>query len=613
MRLSKTRKRFIRKHHRELTVAQIARRLNMRPAQVESALAQLGLRTPDQRHDPHRATSRTQHPRILANISARLEFLNRYTIAFLIVVGLALVIRLLHLIEVVDTPFFQHLHTDPAMYKSWAVQIAEGDWLGKSRPVFYLGPLYPYFLAVIYSLTAESNLAVGLVQIILSSVSAGLVYHLGRRLFGAATGLVAGLLAAFYGMFVFYSGLILGATLIILLSLLMLVLLDSGLRKPAVWKWLAAGVCFGLSACGRGSVVLFGPPAVIAMMAGFGFGRWKKWLPAGAWFALSFFLTISPVTLHNLLIGDDLVLLTSNAGTNLFIGNHARSRGLYMTTPRYKGRPMGLSVRDQQANFPRVATQELQRDDLKSSEVSRFWAGKTVEEIRRDLGRWLALEGNKLKHIVNAYELPNNRNYYFSQRFSLLLRMPLASYGLILPLAIAGMIISWRRWRAHGLLYAFLLAQTAGLLAFFVIARYRLVMVPILLIYAGVTLTWLCKQAAVLRLWRPAILVVLLIPLYALTYQKVPRTNFRANYLNLAHAYRDLGQPELALENYDRALAISPGYYYALFKKGQVLARMGRRQQAAEALERALNQARRNQDVVNIDRIERELRNLNAD
>ncbi len=610
MKLNKNQKRFIRKHYERMSIAQMAHRLKLRPADVERALSQLGLRSPTDRDQGDRPIGQTFGSEVLERLGSRFEFLNRYAIAFWIVVGLALILRLVHLFEVSGTPFFRHLHTDPFMYHHWAVKIIEDDWLGKSNPVFYLGPLYPYFLAVIYSVTGPSPLSACVVQILLSALSAGLVYHLGRQLLGSATGVIAGLFTACYGMFIFYSCLILGATLIIFLDLLMLVLMVSGSRKPAIWKWLTAGLCFGLSACGRGNVVLFGPLAVLAIIAGLGFYRWKKWLPACACFTLMFFVTISPVILHNWMIGGDLVLLTSNAGANLFIGNNARSRGLYMNSAHYKGRPMGLSVRDQEANFPDVARQELGRDDVKPSEISRFWTSKTVEEIQGNISGWLTLEGNKLKYIVNAYEVPNNRNYYFSKRFSKLLHLPLLTFGVILPLAVAGMIVSWRRWREHGLLYAFVIAQVAGLLAFFVIARYRLVMVPFLMIYAAATLTWVCHQLVSGRWRQLVVLVALLIPGYILVYQTVPRTSYRANFINLANAYRDLGQPEEALENYDRALALSPDYYYAHLKKGEVLAHVGRKQEARVTLDRALDLARRSKDSLNVGRIERQLRKL---
>ena len=84
-------------------------------------------------------------------------------------------------------------------------------------------------------------------------------------MFDPKTGLVAGVLAAFYGMFIFYSSLLLGVTLILFLNLLMLVCLVEGMRDPRWWKWILAGVCCGLSAGARGTVILFVPFALFAL------------------------------------------------------------------------------------------------------------------------------------------------------------------------------------------------------------------------------------------------------------------------------------------------------------------------------------------------------------
>ena len=605
--LTRKQKKYIRENYPDKSVKKIAKRLEIPPRLVRQGLRELGLEELGPYDEPSQETSQ---PSKFKKLLSKLSALESYKVAFPVVVGLAFLLRLIHLLEVMDTPFFQHLHTDPFMYHHWAVRITEGDWAGRSNPVFFLGPLYPYFLAVIYSIFGPSTFAACFFQVLLSAASCGLVYHLGRQLFGPVAGLLAGLLAAFYGMFIFFSGLILGATLIIFLDLLMLVMLVSGLQKPAWWKWVLAGVFFGLSAAARGNIVLFGPLAGLGIVLYFGFKAWKKWVPAGAFLTLAFVATISPLFLHNLLVGDDFVPLTSNAGVNFFIGNNAHSDGIYMRNARYKGRPMGLSVRDQQANFPEVAKKELEDDDLKPSEVSGFWVDKTFEEIGADFGRWLGLLGNKLKYYFNAYEVPNNRNYYFSKRFSALLRMPLVTFGLILPLALAGIVLSWRGFRKRSMLVFFFLAHLVALAAFFVNARYRLVVVPVLLIYTGAMLRWFYVQFKKRSWTRLGIVISLLALVYAFVYLKVPRINYRANFLNLANAHRDLGSLELALHNYNQALNISPDFYYAYLKMGEVLTRLNRIDEAREALNKALRLAKRNNDTLNVRRIEARLRGL---
>ncbi|MBW1808730.1 MAG: glycosyltransferase family 39 protein [Deltaproteobacteria bacterium] len=610
MGLTQKQKRFIRENHQKLSIKKIARKLEIRPKDVRRALKELGIEHLEFEKSDAKVTKSASGISWATRIFQKCAILKQAKYALPLVVGLALLLRVIHLIEVFDTPFFKHLHTDPFMYHHWAKNIVAGDWLGVSNPVFYLGPAYPYFLAVIYSLFGTSPLAACLVQVLLSSVSAGLIYYIGRRLFGPVTGLLAGLLAATYAMYIFFSSLILGATLIVFLNLMLLALIVSGLHVSKWWKWILAGLFLGLSACARGNVLLFAPFCVFAIAAYFGFRAYKKWLLPSSLMTLATIVTILPVSLHNRLLGDDFVILTANAGANFFIGNNAHSDGIYMRNARYKNQPMGLSVRDQQANFPKLAKIELARQDLKPSEISSFWVAKTTEEICSDFGRWLGLLGSKMKYFVNAYEVPNNRNIYFSKRFSFLLKLPLITFGVIFPLGLLGMIFSFGRWRKRGLLTWYFLAHAVALLAFFVNGRYRLVATPVLLIFAAAMLRWLYIKISKHNYRRALIAAGFLALTYLATYYPVPKINYRANYLNLANAHRDLEQLDQAVYNYERAITISEDFYYAHFKKGQVLARMGQTDLAETSLNKALSLARRNNDKLNIGRIQKELQRL---
>src|SRR5206468_4150323 len=80
-------------------------------------------------------------------------------------VALATMLRAAHVLSLRATPWFDHLVVDPEYYDEWARRIAAGDWLG-DRP-FYMDPLYPYFLGVIYRLCGRDLLLVRLVHVAL--------------------------------------------------------------------------------------------------------------------------------------------------------------------------------------------------------------------------------------------------------------------------------------------------------------------------------------------------------------------------------------------------------------------------------------------------------------
>jgi len=183
-------------------------------------------------------------------------------------------------------------------------------------------------------------------------------------------------------------------------------------------------------------------------------------------------------------------------------------------------------------------------------------------------------------------------------------------WGIIFPLALLGIVFSWRGLRKRFVLFGFVAAHLVALLLFFINGRYRLVVAPVMMIYAAAMMRWLYSSLAKRRYKIVSLAAVGLALAFIATYLPVPHINYRANFLNLGNAYRDLGQPERALENYDAAIDISPDFYYAIFKKGQVLVRLGRLQEAERTLKRARDMARRNNDGLNMRRIDAELKRL---
>ena len=120
--------------------------------------------------------------------------------------AIALVIRLIHVLELRSAPFFELLMGDAASYNAWAQQIAAGDWVGKD--VFYQAPLYPYFLGLIYTIFNSSLMTVRVCQAIIGALSCVLIANTGKNLFSKSAGILAGFILAFYGPAIFFDGLI---------------------------------------------------------------------------------------------------------------------------------------------------------------------------------------------------------------------------------------------------------------------------------------------------------------------------------------------------------------------------------------------------------------------
>ena len=94
---------------------------------------------------------------------------------------LALVVRVIYLLELRSSPFFNFYMGDGQGYHEWANEIASGNWLGQE--VFYQAPLYPYFLGLLYTLGADDLLSVRICQAIIGSLASVLIGDATKRIF----------------------------------------------------------------------------------------------------------------------------------------------------------------------------------------------------------------------------------------------------------------------------------------------------------------------------------------------------------------------------------------------------------------------------------------------
>ena len=143
--------------------------------------------------------------------------------ASLVVASAAVLTRIVYLLQIRASPLFDYLHLDPLYYVEWGRRVAGGAWLGDQ--VFEQSPLYPYLLGAFFSLFGDGDGSLLLLRLLqLAAGVAGCVgiHLLARQAFDARVGLVAGLLAAAYGPFLFYEAMVMKSFLTYLLSTLAL-------------------------------------------------------------------------------------------------------------------------------------------------------------------------------------------------------------------------------------------------------------------------------------------------------------------------------------------------------------------------------------------------------
>jgi 4-amino-4-deoxy-L-arabinose transferase-like glycosyltransferase len=501
---------------------------------------------------------------------------------------LALGLRLLYLHEVSDQPFFRTLIIDQAAYDAWAQKIAGGDWLG-TEP-FYQDPLYPYLLALVYKIAGRSLPLVYFLQALLSSAAGLALYGVGRRYFGdRRAGLLAALFWAAYKVDFFFVGQVEKTASGIALLILALWLLLRFRDRPRLPAAIAAGLASGLLLIYRGNFLLVAPLLLLALgiEACRNLGR-KAAAPLSA-LALSFLIVPALTTLHNYAQSGELIVTTAQGGINLYVGNYRGNRWGAGKDPEFARRVPLYEQADFQAEARRRAGRTLA-----PAELSRFWTREAGKEIAADPGLFLARLGRKTLLILNRHEVPDNLSYdFFRQRFSRLLRLPLPAFWLAGPFGLAGMALALSR-RRGGFLALLVAGYAATLLATYVVSRYRLPLVPPLLLFAAYGLVEMAA-AVKKRERRPAVVyLAALLVVGVVGYPRWRPPNFEQSYEKLGNAYAGQGDATLAIESFQQALALNPRLAGAWTGLGLAFEESNRPEEADEAYLRAVAAAPEN-------------------
>ncbi len=514
----------------------------------------------------------------------------------------AFLLRTIYISQVRYTPFFQTLGLDAKFYDQWARDIAGGT---AERGAFFMTPLYSYFLATVYRLFGRDLLLVRMIQAGLGAGTASLIYLVGRDVFDKRVGLLAGLLTASYGALIFYDCSVLLTPLLVFLNVLAVYLLlraDSS-RRPIYC--VAAGAVLGLAAVGRAAALLSAAAAVLWMWHSARAGAGRKAtvssdsdggrsrggersarrpaaLRGAALVVLGLVLVVGPVTLRNYVVERDFVLVTSNGGLNFFIGNGEGATGGY-------AKPAGLDIATDL--YGKALAEEALGRELKPSEVSDYWYARGWEDIRTRPGQWSKLMVRKLAFVMSSYELPQLENYDFQKRYSALLALPLPGFAVLAPLGLLGLGLTFRRRRPR-LLALYFSVYLLSIVAFFVVARYRLPVVPLLIVlasYAAVELARRVQAREFAALVVPVVaLGVLLYVVNANHYGVNRESGFGQPHFRLGIIYSERGMTEEAVAEYEMAIRLDPEYQKSYLNLGSVLSVAGRTDEAMAAFRNAL-------------------------
>lgn len=476
-------------------------------------------------------------------------------LCFLAIFLIALAFRLFAIVRLSAPPdFLTLLHSDAKTYWDWATHLREHGPLGTNP--FFMAPLYPYLLYVLRSLLGDSVLPIIVVQAFCGSFTVAVLAHTLRSLVHPTLALLIGVLFAGNTTAILMDLLLLTESILLLLeSLFLFLVIRTEWGRVSRVRLAAVGLIVGLMALARAtSLLLLAVPLYAIVRAQ---PWWVSRLRSAALLVSCVLLTSLLVLWRHHHLTGEWIPYTYNFGLNFYMGNGPSAQGTYApATEGVDQLPLGHPIADGGVEGDgRHYLQVRYGVRLSPSESSAFWSSMAWSAIRDDPLRYLTLLGRKALMLWNWREFPQLFSPALYRSAAIIGWPLLGAFAFLAPFGVAGMVPSWRAGVRGRLPLLFVLAISIGTLPFFVVDRYRVHLLPGVVLLAGLGISYLCAQPLRLQRW------LLLIPGTLLVSAPLPfpREPARDAY-DVAAGYSDAwirrGHPQPALPFYAEALRI---------------------------------------------------------
>jgi Flp pilus assembly protein TadD len=415
-------------------------------------------------------------------------------------------LRILALARLTTSLFLLPARGDMYFYNDWALRILGSELT--DHLAFYGLPGYAYLLAFLYKIFGYSPFVPAFLQAALDGGIAVLIYRISLRVFPTAESLIlprtglwslivtrerelvsflAALGWAFFVPVQAYSVILMPTVWLVFVFWFVVWWIVRTETGPIPREYLFLGLLMGATAMAVATILFLAPLLLAASFLRRKTGNshsWRRFSLSATFLLCGIIAGISPCWIHNYVVARDPVVLSAHSGINFWIGNNPEANGY----PRF---PPGLRAgqADMLEDSISAAESAVGRS-LKRSEVSAYWSDKASNYIAHHPDEWLKLLLIKLRNFWSAFQY-DDLSIITSLREEHVI-LPGLYFGVVAAFALPGILLAGRssvlsRWVAA----AILLHMTA-LLPVFVTERYRLAVVPGLLIFAaiGLSLFW---------------------------------------------------------------------------------------------------------------------------
>jgi len=356
-------------------------------------------------------------------------------------------------------------------------------------------PGLPLLVAGVYELSGGPHIELArIVLALIGSLGVLLAFLIGVRLYGPLAGIVAAVIVAGHPALLQYQGMLMTEPLAVtLLAAALLAFLRAGDGR-GTWAWALPGLLLGLLALVRPDYLLFAPLlALVALFRARGRGgAWRPGLAAGAVLLVAFVVPIVPWAIHNAIVLDRFVPISTGGGKALYVGTYMPADG---DGPRLRDE----LLRDDPALAQRLSDlpREARLDTLLAVQAAREHPGVSTDIALTRIGRAnldddvsgdpLGFAGMLGRKVYRAWR-EGPRPIMHSPGWK-------AAQKVLALLALAGLAILALRRRWESIPVALLLLGVSANAALLIASpRRTIVLVPIIGALAGATLAWAVER-----------------------------------------------------------------------------------------------------------------------
>lgn len=469
--------------------------------------------------------------------------------------------------------FYDHPAGDVEYYQTWAKEILLGNWIGGKT--FYGLPLYPYFLAMVKSVSLGATAVVKAIHIILGAINCLLISLVALKVFDRKASIVAGILAvANYTLF-FYDTTFMPVTLEVFFSLLIVYFFLNQQLLVNVRQWFLFGIVIGIGSLGDGKLVI--ATALIAAAFYFFSQSADFRRPQGLrlmMMVLGMMLVITLTGLRNKIVGGSWVWISAQSGLSFYVGNNERAGGIY-EHPNFL-RPDHAGQDEDQIIWAQTATGKKMSD----AEVSQYWRSQGIAFIREQPLSYVRLLGKKMLHFLKDDEAAYDVDMILQRDIKTI--WDINPYYLLLPWAVLGFAVS-RANKKTIYMDAMIFAQLIFVLIFFMSYRHRATILPFFLMYQAVGILWVLEKLLTRR-FLPAATAILFTLLFVVVIPPQPLNSAEFEFLSATKRGSVFEKRKMLSESraqYLKALGIRPDDTNTLYNLAYTYALEGRFSEAA--------------------------------